>query len=68
LAAAYGFKLAEGEAILQLGGLVAKRLGRRAVVGDRIRIGTFVLTVRLMDAAGVITQIGLKCPPRADGA
>jgi len=68
LAAAYGFTLAEGEAALELGGLVVKRLGRRAVVGDRVRIGAFVLTVRLMDANGVIMQIGLKCPPPAVGA
>jgi len=39
------------------------RLGRAAVVGDRVHIGAFVLTVREMSAKGVITAAGLKCPP-----
>jgi cell volume regulation protein A len=63
LAAAYGFELNEGEGSLELGGLVVKRIGRKAVVGDRVSIGAFVLTVRQMDGAGRISQVGLKCPP-----
>lgn len=61
LASAYGFVLAPGEESLELRGLVVKRLGRPAVVGDRVRIGVFVLTVRKMDG-DMVTQIGLKCP------
>ena len=35
----------------------------QVVVGDRVHIGAFVLTVREMSARGVITAAGLKCPP-----
>lgn len=61
LTSAYGIALAPGEESLELRHLVVKRLGRPAVVGDRVRIGAFVLTVRKMDG-GAIKQIGLKCP------
>lgn len=40
------------------------RLGRPAVVGDRVRIGSFVLSVREMEK-GQITGVGLKCPTAA---
>ncbi|MDX9887423.1 potassium/proton antiporter [Thauera sp.] len=65
LADAYGLSIAERERRLSVGDLLLARLGRAAVVGDRVSIDTFVLTVREMSARGVITAVGLKCPPRA---
>lgn len=62
LAQAYGFELDPEEQPLPLRDIMLKRLGRRAVVGDKVAIGSFVLTVRDMDTHGVVTQIGLKCP------
>ncbi len=64
LAAAYGFALEAGEGELLLHELIRRRLGRPAVVGDRVRIGAFVLSVREMDG-GHITGVGLKCPTAA---
>ena len=46
---------------------VAVRLGRPPVVGDRVEIGAFVLTVREMGDKGRITALGLKCPPLGGG-
>ena len=65
LADAYGLTIAEHERRLSVGALLLARLGRAAVVGDRVHIGAFVLTVREMSARGVITAAGLKCPPHA---
>ena len=65
LADAYGLTIAEHERRLSVGALLRARLGRAAVVGDRVHIGAFVLTVREMSARGVITAAGLKCPPHA---
>ena len=62
LAAAYGLVLDDGEGEMPLSTLVIRRLGRRPVDGDRVRIGAFELTVRHTDAKGNIDQIGLKCP------
>ncbi|MDR1227652.1 MAG: potassium/proton antiporter [Azoarcus sp.] len=64
LAAAYGFTLAEEEKPLTLGELLRKRIGRRVVVGDRVGIGLFELTVRSVDGEGKVTGVGLKCPDR----
>ena len=64
LAAAYGFALEQGEDELPLRHLMRARLGRPAVVGDRVRIGSFVLSVREMEK-GQITGVGLKCPTAA---
>ena len=63
LADAYGLTIAEHERRLSVGALLLARLGRAAVVGDRVHIGAFVLTVREMSVKGVITAAGLKCPP-----
>ncbi len=63
LADAYGFELPRDESALELRAMMRARLGRRAVVGDRVAVGAFTLTVREMDRAGVITEVGLKCPP-----
>lgn len=68
LAAAYGIELQPGEAALTLDEMLRARLGRPAVVGDRVHIGAFILTVREMGANGVIAQVGLKCPPPAPDA
>jgi len=38
------------------------RLGRGAVVGDRVGVGAIQLTVRRMDAAGNVVAVGLKVP------
>ncbi|MDR0635132.1 MAG: potassium/proton antiporter [Azoarcus sp.] len=64
LAAAYGFDLAAEERPLTLGELLRKRIGRRVVVGDRVGIGGFELTVREVDSEGMVTGVGLKCPDR----
>jgi cell volume regulation protein A len=66
LAAAYGFELdAAEEKSLTLADLLRGRIGRRVVVGDRVGIGAFVLTVREVDDGGVVTGVGLKCPGQA---
>ncbi|KAB2920041.1 MAG: potassium/proton antiporter [Dechloromonas sp.] len=62
LAAAYGFALAPEEEGRRLDEVLIARLGRPAVVGDRIGIGGFVLVVRAMGNAGQIASVGLKCP------
>lgn len=62
LATAYGFTLLPGEVALPLAEVLVARLGRPAVVGDRVQIGGFVLVVREMGAAGRIGSVGLKCP------
>ncbi len=62
LAAAYGFELDPDENALALATMFRRRLGRPPVEGDKLSIGSFVLTVRAMDHAGHITQMGLKCP------
>jgi NhaP-type Na+/H+ and K+/H+ antiporter len=63
LADAYGLRIAEAERELAMGELLAVRLGRPPVVGDRVDIGAFALTVREMGDKGRITALGLKCPP-----
>jgi potassium/hydrogen antiporter len=62
LAQAYGFALADGEELVSVGELLRQRLGRPAVVGDRVALGGFVLVVRTMDEQGAISGVGLKCP------
>ena len=52
LADAYGLRIAEAERELAMGELLAVRLGRPPVVGDRVDIGAFVLTVREMGDKG----------------
>jgi cell volume regulation protein A len=67
LADAYGLRIEEAERALGMGELLAVRLGRPPVVGDRVEIGAFVLTVREMGDKGRITALGLKCPPLGGG-
>ncbi|HND59410.1 MAG TPA: transporter associated domain-containing protein, partial [Thauera aminoaromatica] len=67
LADAYGLRIAEAERELAMGELLAVRLGRPPVVGDRVDIGAFALTVREMGDKGRITALGLKCPPFGGG-
>lgn len=62
LAQAYGLEIEAADALLPLRDLMLHRLGRRVVVGDRVGIGSFELTVRDMDDHGKVTRIGLKCP------
>lgn len=62
LATSYGVQLGAREADLSLRQLIGARLGRALVVGDRIAIGSLVLTIREVDERGLVTQIGLKCP------
>lgn len=62
LAAAYGFTFAPDEQLQRLDEVLVDRLGRPAVVGDRVQVGGFVLVVRSMGAEGRIVSIGLKCP------
>ena len=60
LALNYGFDLPPEQAGLDLQSLMQASLGRRAVVGDRVRIGAIQLSVRSIDAGGHVTGIGLK--------
>jgi cell volume regulation protein A len=62
LALAYGFAIDPDDGRLRLDELLVARLGRPAVVGDRVALSGFVLVVRAMDASGRIASIGLKCP------
>ncbi len=62
LASTYGFVLPPDEAVRPLGEVLVLRLGRPAVVGDRVKIAGFELVVRKMGIAGRISAIGLKCP------
>jgi cell volume regulation protein A len=64
LADAYGLTIVEHERRQSVGDMLLARLSRAAVVGDRVHIGAFVLTVREMSDKGVIKAVGLKCPPR----
>ncbi len=63
LADAYGLVLEAQERNLSMRDLLRARIGRVAVIGDRVHVGAFILTVREMSTGGVITAIGLKCPP-----
>ena len=65
LAMAYGLKVRDEESGLRLHDMMRRRLNRPAVVGDRVELGAFVLTVREMSASGAISAVGLKCPPLA---
>lgn len=67
LADAYGLRIEEAERELAMGELLSVRLGRPPVVGDRVEIGAFVLSVREMGDKGRITALGLKCPPLGTG-
>lgn len=60
LALNYGFDLPPEQAGLDLQSLMQTSLGRRVVVGDRVRIGSIQLSVRSIDAGGRVTGIGLK--------
>ncbi len=62
LAAAYGFELEDGEAGLTVSALLLHRIGRPAVLGDRVRIGAVTLVVREMQADGEVSLVGVKCP------
>ncbi|MDP2135229.1 MAG: potassium/proton antiporter [Sulfuritalea sp.] len=59
LAATYGMQLEVAEADGSVGELLAKRLGRRPVVGDRIGIGSMELTVRAV-TGNRVDSVGLK--------
>ncbi|WP_435751260.1 potassium/proton antiporter [Thauera sp. AutoDN2] len=62
LADAYGLGIEARERTLTVGQMLLQRLGRAVVVGDRVQIGAFTLTVREMSEAGALTSVGLKCP------
>lgn len=62
LGAAYGFAFDSEENGQRLDAVLVKRLGRPAVVGDRISLDGFELIVREMEAGGRIVSIGVKCP------
>ncbi|MFV8826006.1 potassium/proton antiporter [Thauera sp. WH-2] len=62
LADAYGLGIDARERTLTVGQMLLQRLGRAVVVGDRVQIGAFTLTVREMSEAGALTSVGLKCP------
>lgn len=70
LALTYGLSLEDDELRMSVRDMMRRRLGRPAVVGDRLVAGAFVLTVCEMGPGGVIAAVGLKCPslaaPRRD--
>lgn len=59
LAATYGMELDAAESERSIGELLAKRLGRRPVVGDRVGIGSMELTVRAI-SGNHVASVGLK--------
>ena len=59
LAATYGMELDAAESERSIGDLLAKRLGRRPVVGDRVGIGSMELTVRAI-SGNRVDSVGLK--------
>lgn len=63
MALAYGLSFNDDELNMPLRDMMRRRLGRPPVVGDRLVLGAFVLTVREMGPGGVISAVGLKCPP-----
>ncbi|MFP5384129.1 MAG: potassium/proton antiporter [Gammaproteobacteria bacterium] len=63
VAAAYGIALAEVDGALTLAELLAERLGRRLVVGDRLKLEKVTLTVREIED-GVVRRVGLKLASR----
>jgi len=63
LDATYGLDLASSESAGTIGELLAGRLGRRPVVGDRIAIGTLGLSVRSIKGQR-IASVGLKMSSR----
>lgn len=63
LSFAYGIEVDPAEANLNLGQLVERRLGRPAVVGDRVQLNNVTLTVRV-ESQGRILQVGLKLNPK----
>lgn len=62
LAAVYGLELAAEETGLGLGEVLERRLGRRAVVGDGVRVGPLRLVAREIEG-GVIVKVGLQVAP-----
>ncbi|XXQ68285.1 potassium/proton antiporter [Neisseriaceae bacterium B1] len=63
LAFAYGVKLGEDEADLNLGQLFRRRFGDVPVAGDRIALeGGMFLTVKELDEKSFIKELGLKMP------
>ncbi|MBQ1782353.1 MAG: potassium/proton antiporter [Gammaproteobacteria bacterium] len=59
LAAVYGLELPPGLGEQSLAALICTSLNRAPIVGERVRVGVVLLTVRSM-AAGAIDQVGLK--------
>lgn len=58
----YGLEAAPEEEKLSIGELLRRRLGRRPVVGDRIRLGAVELVVGAMDDER-ITKVGVELDP-----
>lgn len=59
VAAAYGIVLGDIDPALSLAGLLRQRLGKRLVVGDRLKLDRITLTVREVEG-GAVTRVGLK--------
>jgi len=64
LADAYGLTLSEAERGRTLDGLLRQRLGRQAVVGDRVRLAGIELVVRDL-AESRIARVGVELDPAA---
>ena len=62
IAALYGLDVAEEERSLGVGELLRRRIGRRPVVGDRVRLGAVELVVGVMDGER-ITKVGVELDP-----
>lgn len=61
--ALYGLDVAVEERSLGVGELLRRRIGRRPVVGDRVRLGAVELVVGAMDDDGRITKVGVELDP-----
>lgn len=59
LAAVYGIELQPGMSEHRLASLITTSLNRAPIVGERVRVGILILTVRTM-TGGQIEQVGLK--------
>jgi potassium/hydrogen antiporter len=65
VAGAYGAALEPGEERLTVAELVARRLNRSLVVGDRVALGPITITVREIES-GRVTKLGLKLNSETD--
>lgn len=59
VAEAYGVQIGDVDPALTLAELLRERIGKRLVVGDRVKLDRIKLIVREIEG-GVVTRVGLK--------